>query len=706
MPVERFTFVASGYGSVIDAYKSIADEAAKTEKKTSRSFRKQAGAVKSSATSQEKDLARSLARREKMEDRLHARVSKTREREARKAANTQIREAKRVANAEERAIKRVAASRRKTLGRVGGAMGGAALRGIAAVGAAGALVMGAAARKTLALRDQSIGLAVQGGNPRDAARIQKQLQNTAIATPGAKAADIGAGVGAFVSKTGDLEKAMAFSGIMAEISVASGTAAEDVGGAMADMFEKFNITSVEDMSKAMADLYVQGKRGAFELKDAAAQFPKIAAAASKFGLGGKRGLATLGGLTQLAKRSTGSGEEAGTAVENMFAEMVKKSDLIKKKTGTDVFKDKGKTQTNDIVDILVGTISGAKGNQKTMLDIFGVRGSRAVSSSVSTYNRAYANASGTEEEKTATAIAALRAEITKAIDATGSEAEVKRDLAAMQEQTGAQLTAAWESISASIATSATPAMAALAKTMSEMVRNTDFDGVSKGLMALVEAAGLAAKALGWLVPEKKVDPVADAMKKKTDAEAALSGLGLDAGQRKALGEIAQLENVADMGGGMDPADLASRLKTAGVTPEQYASYTKNTNQLNAATDVAFAGDPTRRQALDKLTATGMDAKDAIARITETQADPSSAFEPSNIDIPLVGRIGVGVGPTAGASKEQEAIIQSFASSLGTASAKQGEATIALGTFTEAAREAAIELSKVKGKPSLFGSLFE
>ena len=710
MPVERFTFVAAGYGSVIDAYKSIADEAAKTEKKTSRSFRRQAGEVKSSATSQERDLARSLARREKMEDRLHARVSKTREREAKRFADTQIREAKRVANAEERAVKRVAASRRKTMGRVGGAMGGAALRGIAAVGAAGALVMGAAARKTLALRDQSIGLAVKGGRPQDAGKIQKQLQNVAIATPGAKAAGIGAGVEAFVSKTGKLDAGMSFATIMAEISVASGATAEDVGSAMADMYQKFDIASVEDMSKAMADLYVQGKRGAFELKDAAAQFPKIAAAAEKFGLKGKRGLSTLGGLTQLAKESTGGGEDAATAVENMFAEMVKKSDMIKKKTGQDVFKDKGKTQTNDIVDILVGTISGAKGNQKTIADIFGVRGSRAVSKSVSTYNREYALAGGTETQRTEIAMAALRSEIMGAIDATGSEAEVKRDLAAMQEQTGAQLTAAWESMSSAIATAATPAMAALAKTMSEFIRDADMAALSEGLMALVEAAELAAKALGWLIPKKKVDPVAEALREKSEAEAALKGLGLGAVKTERAAGIAQLEAVADMGGGMDPTDLATRLKDADITPEQYAIYRKGTAQRDAATDVAFAGNPNRRQTLDRVTAEidrltpdmfkrfdMFDPARAAARhVSMVEDDPSKAYEPGGIDVPWVGRIGTG-------SKEIEDALAAYADGLNRLKSPTEKAAEETAKLAASAAKANKELEKfhATSRPSLF-----
>jgi hypothetical protein len=248
-------------------------------------------------------------------------------------------------------------------------------------------------------------------------------------------------------------------------------------------------------------LAIQGKRGAFELEDAASQFPKIAAAASKFGLTGTTGLATLGGLTQIARRATPGGEEAATSVEQLFAQLIKKSDVIQRKTGQKVFKDKGKTQTNDLTDILVGTISGAGGNLKTLEDIFGTRGSRAISPLVSTFNRARQQATGTDAERDAIAMQALRDEIMNATNATGALAEIQRDLKDAQQDASSKITAAWENFVIQISNKALPGMLSALESFSTFVDQTDFSGLGEAIAGLAKVVVAAATAIGLIAPK-------------------------------------------------------------------------------------------------------------------------------------------------------------------------------------------------------------
>src|SRR5690606_20074319 len=80
--------------------------------------------------------------------------------------------------------------------------------------------------------------------------------------------------------------------------------------------------------EAFATLIAQGKAGAFELRDLAAQAPRVLAQAQAFGMGSREGLRQLGGFLQIARSATGSPEQAATATEATFRQLATNADKL------------------------------------------------------------------------------------------------------------------------------------------------------------------------------------------------------------------------------------------------------------------------------------------------------------------------------------------------------------------------------------------
>jgi TP901 family phage tail tape measure protein len=362
-----------------------------------------------------------------------------------------------------------------------GAVGRTALRGARLAVGGAALIGGAALRTRFNNEDAARKLARKGGGSVSGAQLLEEAEGTARSVRGTRSADVLKAQNAFVTKTGDLDAARRFSKTFAEISLATDTAADEIGGAAADLFQKFDIKTIKDMEQAMATLAVQGKRGAFELEDAARLFPRVLAAARRFGVeGNAKGLAQIGGFTQLARQSTGSGEEAATAVENVFSQLAKKSGVLKR-AGVQVF-DKN-NRGRDFRDVISETIAATGGDQGKLNKIFGQRGIRAVSPLIQTFNDTKESAVGTEAERTAEAMRRVREQFDLAADATGAVAEIQLDLANAQKDNSTQVSAAWEELMSTMGKSLAP----LAKQLIAGIKGIDFK-------ALAESAGKATKA--------------------------------------------------------------------------------------------------------------------------------------------------------------------------------------------------------------------
>jgi hypothetical protein len=371
---------------------------------------------------------------------------------------------------------------------IGGAAKGAI--GLAAAGASVfAGVTGAAAKDAMRLQETANRLSINsrssGKGFVDATTLRKEFEATAIATPGVGSQDIAEAVQAFVTKTGRLDVARKMSGTFATVASATGSDVQAISRAASDLFQKFDITSIEQMQEALAALTFQGKEGAFELEAAADKFAKMGAAAAAFGFDkGVKGVRALGGLSQIAMASTGDKDVAATAVEAMLRQFVTESGTIKRKTGVNVFADKTKTKTRDIIHLLAETIAGSGGDLTVLQDIFKDEGGKAIKPLIDTFNRAQneLGPKATKEQRAAAGKKAVEAQLNTAINAPGTFADVQKDAAQAQTTASAKMDAAWEKLQAAVGEKLVPILTELATAAADSKPLMDAFTVALGAM--------------------------------------------------------------------------------------------------------------------------------------------------------------------------------------------------------------------------------
>jgi hypothetical protein len=348
-------------------------------------------------------------------------------------------------------------------------IGGAAIGLGIAAGAAGVGVAGAAVRNREAARGQAVALSVAGRGAGENFVSPDQLlgdaTKTALGVRGTKTGDVLASMQKYVQMTGDLAGARSNARTFAVTARATGSSEEEIAATAATMREKFGVKDPDQMRQSLARMTFQGKSGAFEMRDASQYFTELGAAGSRFGLDkGTSGIATLGGLSQLAMKSAGSGAKASTGVQAMLRQLVAKSSDIKAVTGTDVFTDATKTKTNNVQDVLTKMIGGAGGNQQKLQKILGDEGMVGASALITAFNEA-ANATkkgASETERRAAGEAAVRRVLDETINAGGDWAEVQKDAAAATDTASAKLTTAWETIASQAGDALLPSLTKLA----------------------------------------------------------------------------------------------------------------------------------------------------------------------------------------------------------------------------------------------------
>ncbi|MGL4754342.1 MAG: hypothetical protein ACRCXB_18370 [Aeromonadaceae bacterium] len=211
----------------------------------------------------------------------------------------------------------------------------AAGRGIDALGnryvALGAAVAGGATVKGYAELDRRISrIAIAAEISRDKAKALKDEINAVSNTKGIRIDpnEATSAIEEILTKTGDLEYAMANLPNIAAVIQATGAGGTEVGGIFTE-FKKLAIDSSEAAMRAIDTLNLQGKQGAFTLGNMAKEGPKIFAAYAATGRQGASAVTELGAALQIIRQGVGSDAEAVTAFESIIRDLTR-PDTVKK----------------------------------------------------------------------------------------------------------------------------------------------------------------------------------------------------------------------------------------------------------------------------------------------------------------------------------------------------------------------------------------
>ncbi len=357
----------------------------------------------------------------------------------------------------------------------------------------------------------SISARAPGGDAVDPKQLAAEFYEVARNVKGVTAGAAADAASRFVSLTGDLATARSSLMDFADAAAASGAGVGEVAEAAASISQQFNVTDPRQIREVLAALIFQGKQGSFELKDAAAQFQRLAAAGAAFGIPkSAEGVKVLGGLTQIARSGTGSGEQASTAVENLLTNLKVKSGDLKKDYGVNVYDKKG--QIRDVRAILVDAIKKVGGSdtekkQSGLAQIFGQEGIRAINPLISLYNDSFKGSSAKNDAGRAdAAAAAITAKLAEAISTTGTWSDVLDDSAQAQRNASGRLVAVYEDLKGKVGDALAPTIDSLVKKLE------DTPGAVDGFVAIMEAAAYATEGfvnaldvLGYLVGDRTIE---------------------------------------------------------------------------------------------------------------------------------------------------------------------------------------------------------
>jgi TP901 family phage tail tape measure protein len=131
-----------------------------------------------------------------------------------------------------------------------------------------------------------------------------------------------AGVERFASIGGrSVDEILRIMPLVATVAQASGAAVDDVANTTASLMEALKIPEAE-LEMAFDRMVKGAQEGRFELKDMAAEFPALAAAAAQAGYEGTEGLTSLVAILETIRDQTGTSGEAATALRDILGKML------------------------------------------------------------------------------------------------------------------------------------------------------------------------------------------------------------------------------------------------------------------------------------------------------------------------------------------------------------------------------------------------
>ncbi|PWB84384.1 MAG: phage tail tape measure protein [Methylocystaceae bacterium] len=175
---------------------------------------------------------------------------------------------------------------------------------------------------------------------------------------GAKWEDIAAGERQLVALGGGdfVEKIAGIRNRIARLHKASEAELPELYNAIYHYME-LNKLSPEKAIAALEVNYLQGRKGAYELKDLARGIPSLTALAKSYGLTGEQSARDIPAILQVFRKITGTPGEADTRLRHILMKLTSKSeaDKISEELGVNIFKTREKAITKG-VNPLIATL--------------------------------------------------------------------------------------------------------------------------------------------------------------------------------------------------------------------------------------------------------------------------------------------------------------------------------------------------------------
>lgn len=205
-----------------------------------------------------------------------------------------------------------------------------------------------------------------GKGPAAIAKLRADVRKASTAT-GKSAGDLVAGMARVVEITGDFDLATSSMSALGKISTATGSDIESVAATAAELGQKMGIAG-GDLEHVFDILAVQGKKGSFELKNMAQEFPSLLANLAAFRVKGEGAIRTFGAFLQIARRGKGSAAETASAVNALMASL--RNLATQKKLSAMGIKNVG---SSNPVDTFMALIRKTKGDPTKIATALGGR---------------------------------------------------------------------------------------------------------------------------------------------------------------------------------------------------------------------------------------------------------------------------------------------------------------------------------------------
>lgn len=194
---------------------------------------------------------------------------------------------------------------------------------------AGAVAVGAPAfqsvRVAASFEDQVKDVAITGNLSRsEEGKLGKALRANALRVNQTQA-ELASGVSILVANGMTPEDAKRYSGLLGKTATATRGQMEELAQFMFSLNTSFKIEGESAMNEALDAAAHAGKQGQFELKHMARYFPELGASMASFGATGLTAVKELTMAMQVARKYSGTNEEAARNAANWFSHMSAKA---------------------------------------------------------------------------------------------------------------------------------------------------------------------------------------------------------------------------------------------------------------------------------------------------------------------------------------------------------------------------------------------